>query len=109
MPYIQMMDMARSERDLGEMPDAPMPASKLMDRYPCGLTLSLGDDELEKLDLDKNPQVGDMIHLFAMARVVSCSQHEKGDGSKCCNVTLQITHLGLEDEDQESEEEDEAA
>ncbi len=94
---IQMQDMARTP---DEPKDEPMDIGAVTNRYPYGLCISLDDDQLKKLDLEK-PETGDMIHLFAMARVTSVSEREMADGSKCCHVELQITHLGLEDEDQE--------
>ncbi len=72
-------------------------------RYPYGLSISLTEKELEKLDLDTSCEVGDLIHLFAMAKVTSVSQNETQKGT-CCRVELQIMFLGLEDEDEEEKE-----
>jgi len=98
-------------QDMGKTPDeakedmGPLDVPSVTNRYPYGLCISLDEDQLKKLDLEK-PDVGDMIHLFAMARVTSVSENEKSDGSKCCRVELQITHLGLEDENDEGAEEE---
>jgi len=85
-----------------------MPVSDTTTRYPYGLCISLTDQELSKLKLDV-PDAGDMIHLFAMAKVTSVSQRDEADGTKCSRVELQITHLGLENEDAEEMDEEEAA
>ncbi len=70
--------------------------------YPIGLTITLTDKELEKLDCDDDCEVGDMIHLFAMAEVTSVSKIQR-DGENSVRIQLQITHLGIEDEDAETE------
>ena len=106
---VKMMDMGKTPEEVKEEQkkyDAPMSISDTVNRYPYGLCLSLTDVELAKLKLDI-PDAGDMIHLFAMAKVTSVSQNENTKGEKCCRVELQITHLGLENEDEE--EADEAA
>ena len=92
---VQMTDMANVEEDDTDYEPQTMPARV----YPYGLCLSLTEKELAKLDLEQ-PQVGDMIHLFAMAKVTAVSQNETTDGT-CCRVELQITHLGAEGEDDE--------
>lgn len=74
--------------------------------YPYGLCISLCDDEIEKLNLDvTDVEVGDMLHLFAMATVTSVSKRATESG-ECCRIELQITHLGLEDENEEGMEEE---
>ena len=77
-------------------------------KYPYGLCISFDEDTLEKLGLDDGemPEVGDMIHLMAMAKVTSVSENEResvgGATKKCCRIELQITHLATENEDTES-------
>jgi hypothetical protein len=111
-----MTDMARTPEDvkkeLGK--DMAMMASPAMSSgikptvptYPYGLCVSLDEESMAKLGLDGDlPEVGEMIHFCAMARVTSASMNEREgtDGAKetCRRVELQITHLGLESEDQE--------
>lgn len=109
---VKMMDMGKTPDDIKkeqEGYDKPMSISDTMNRYPYGLCISLTDNELEKLKLPV-PDAGDMIHIFAMAKVTSVSQNESADGKKCCRAELQITHLGLENEDEEeADDESEAA
>jgi len=108
---VKMMDMGKTPEEVKEEKDkysSPMPISDVINRYPYGLCISLTGAELEKLKLPV-PDAGDMIHIFAMAKVTSVSQNETADGKKCCRAELQITHLGLENEDDESGDEEEAA
>jgi hypothetical protein len=98
-----MFDMAKTPEEAKE-DTKPSPATVAdVNKYPYGLCLSLDEDQLDKLDLDK-PDVGDMCHLFGIGRVTNVSEHEKADGSVCCRVELQITHLGVECEDDEEGE-----
>lgn len=101
----RMKDMRRTDADKREMLLAP-PVYDPGD-YPPGLCLCLDENDLEKLDLDDNVEAGDLIHLFAMAKVTSVHQNDR-DGTKSCRVELQIMFLGVEDEDMESaDDEDE--
>ena len=69
--------------------------------YPYGLSISLCEDELEKLDLDDaDVQPGDMIHMHCMATVTSVSKSATSDKASC-RVELQITHIAAEDEEEE--------
>lgn len=102
----QMVDMARTPEDLARslMPMAqPTPSAQ----YPYGLSISLTHDELAKLGLDANCEVGDMLHLFAMAKVTNVNSNAS-ESSQSCRIELQITHLAVESEDEENEEFDEA-
>lgn len=68
---------------------------------PYGLCLCLTETELEKLDLEEECEIGDVIHLFALAKVTSVSKQDSGDGPKC-RIELAITDLAVEDEDNET-------
>lgn len=95
----EMVDLARTreEQDEDAAPCAPM--------YPYGLCISLCDDELEKLDMDDDVEVGDMFHFHALAKVTSVSRNATEDGERN-RVELQITHMEAENEDAENEEEE---
>jgi len=91
--------------DLLEIPDEeeqPILAAayKPEPHYPCGLCLYLDEETMEKLGLTEMPEVGEMIHIMAMAKVTSVgtSATESKDSK---NISLQITHMALEDEDKE--------
>ena len=95
-----LIDMARSEKP--EEVTAPLAACD--NKYPYGLRINLTQEELEKLDVDHSDwNVGETFHLHAFAKIVSISQDEREGGEKCCNVSLQITHLQGESEDAEDE------
>ena len=96
-----MIDLSRSDEekeDIGqfnyEAPD-----------YPPGLSICLTQDELEKLDLEDDCEVGDMIHMHCIARVTSVSKNEI-NGEQKCRVELQIIAIACDEE--EDDENDEA-
>ena len=84
----------------------PFALGEYTEKYPCGLSISLGDAELKKLGLTDDCEVGEFIHLFAFAKVTSVSKHDSEGGGEHNSVCLQITHLATESEDEEDEEED---
>lgn len=96
-----MIDMSATPKEIQEITNPSPP------RYPWGLSISLCQDELDKLGLlDEELCVGDMLHLHCLAKVTSVSSNETEDGSHC-RVELQITHMtGTEDEDEENKEVD---
>lgn len=64
-------------------------------KYPWGLSISLGDEVLEKLGISTLPQVGQRMKLVAVVEVCSTSQYNNQDGTDK-GVSLQITQMGLE-------------
>jgi hypothetical protein len=101
-----MVDMAHSTEDMKtEYPGIPDDVLAGMDKYPSGLTIWFGNDELEKLDLDTSDvEVGDFIHLFCFAKVTSISKNETSEGCRQ-RIELQITNIACEDEDEEMDDE----
>lgn len=99
-----MVDMAR---DTEQMQEAMSPmAMPEVNKYPYGLCISLTHDELEKLDLDDECEVGDILHMVAMARVTSVSKNETTNGQNC-RIELQIFDIEtLEDENKEYQDDD---
>lgn len=98
----KMVDMARSPEEKQEeiksytSPQAPT--------YPYGLCISLCEDELDKLNLDdSDAEVGDMVHLHALAVVTSVSKNssEFGDHRR---IELQLRYISVEGEDEENED-----
>lgn len=112
--FTSMVDLARTPEDVKKeigkdmAMASPSPVGeRTVPTYPYGLCVSLDEETLKKLKLDGDlPDVGEMIHFCAMAKVTSASMSEREgtDGAKetCRRVELQITHLGLENEDQEN-------
>jgi len=107
--FTKMIDMSKTPEEIKEDIKQSMPSPIAADKvpvYPYGLCISLSEEELTKLGLDGDlPDVGDMIHLAAMAKVTSVSESERedaqGNKTRCCRVELQITHMASEDEDRE--------
>lgn len=73
--------------------------------YPYGTAICLETEQLEKLQLGEDPEVGDLIHFQAIGRVTSSSSNETDKGVKR-RVEIQITDIALEDnmEDDENEQ-----
>ncbi len=90
-----MIDMAKEE------PEEGLEASNIP-QYPYGLCICLTGDELEKLGLDTTCEIGDLVHLMAMARVTSVTKRQMADGGSDDRVELQIIELGAEDENAEA-------
>jgi len=105
-PHGEMVDMSYDPEEIREKQDMMMagPALPRTPQYPCGLSISLSDDELEKLCLDGDlPAVGDLLEFFATAKVTSAQMTESVDPSgapkKCCRVELQIVGMLPHDEE----------
>ncbi len=97
--------MVSMERTVEEKIDASLPTVMTLPDVPYGHCISLTEVELEKLELDDDCEVGDMIDLRAMAKVTSVSKTDTGGGPKC-RIELCITDLAIEDEDEEDEDEE---
>ena len=73
-------------------------------KYPYGLRFTLDDSSLKKLNLtSKDFEVGDTIHLFCFAKVISIMSHTLNDREEY-RVELTITDIASENEDKENEE-----
>ncbi len=94
MAWSKLVDLELDDDDKLDMV-MPMP----MDRpdYPCGLRICLTENELEKLNLDDDCDVGDVIDLRAFAVVTSISKND-GAGGQSCRIELQIQKLAVENE-----------
>ena len=100
--FHRMVSLERSTEEKAEERAAntyPTPIADMPD-VPYGLCINLTEVELAKLDIEDDMEVGDMIHLFCMARVTGISKNDTGAGCKC-NVNLAITDMAVEDEDTE--------
>lgn len=117
--FSKMVDMAITPADVKEDMQKSSPfggpiepsMESAMDRekYPYNLCIHLTKHEIEKLDLDiDDVEEGDMLHFCGMA-IVKDADHGIRDtvGGKteaCPRIELQITHLGVEDEEEENRE-----
>lgn len=93
--WSKMADMALDDEDIMDAP-MPIPMTERA-RYPYGLRICLTHHELEKLGLDADCDVGDIIDLRAFAVVTSISKEET-KGGESCRVELQIEKLAIEPE-----------
>lgn len=94
---MKFVDMAHTPKEQKEELSPAAPSI-----YPYGLCLCLGQDELEKLDLEEGFSIGDLIDMRCLAKVTSVSMSENSDGVYK-RVELQITHMAVENEDEEDE------
>lgn len=107
--FAKMIDMAKTPEQVNKevtsmASPAPMSTQAIADnvpKYPYGLCITLESEQLEKLGIDGDCEVGDMIHLCAMAKVTSINSREKEGGDNELRIELQITHLASENEDEE--------
>lgn len=88
MALINMKQQAKRE----EMPGA-IEADE--PRYPYGLCISLGKEELEKLGITALPKVGSEMMVTAKAVVKSVSAYDTQGEGQDMRVELQITDMGL--------------
>lgn len=95
----KLVDMATSPPEIKDA-SIPMMNEPL---YDYGLSLCFGQETLDKLGLDTDVEVGDMIDLRALAKVTSVSKNDTGDGEKC-RVELTLTHIGVENENTEHDD-----
>jgi len=97
----QMVDMART-------PPAPEKEAPLVDMqgepdYPFGLCLCLTQDELDKLGLDNDAEIGDLLDIRAFAKVTSVSKNANSNGNSC-RIEMQIIFMSVENEEDEGED-----
>lgn len=64
-------------------------------RYPYGLCISLGKEELEKLGITALPKVGGEMMITAKAVVKSTSAYDTQGEGQDMRVELQITDMDL--------------
>jgi hypothetical protein len=81
--------------------DDMMPSMERPD-HPAGMCISLTEIEMEKLELDDNVEVGDLLHLRIM--IEATSVHKTSDGVR---IEAAIVGGEVEDESTEGDDEDE--
>lgn len=102
-----MTDMARTPEDKAR--DNPMglvtPCVSDIPDYDYGLNISFNQESLDKLSMDEDVHVGDYVHIHAFAKVTNVNQQPGSD--KPDRISLVMTHICAEDEDQENEDDGE--
>ena len=78
--------------DPASAPAAEAPSMLSAPDYPSGLRIPVTHEELEKLGINEDPNVGDLIHFAAMAEVLSFTSGD-GEGGPHRRVELQITAI----------------
>lgn len=88
MPMINMKSKPETEEMPGQIEiDEP--------RYPYGLCIRLGKDELEKLGITALPKVGGEMMISARAYVKGVSSYETQGAGAETSVELQITDMEI--------------
>lgn len=101
MAFRHMVDMTRSRGEKAEEVAETMPSVMDIPDVPYGLCLCLTETELEKLGLDDDCEVGDLLHLFCMTKVTSVSKHDSGNGP---NIRIELAIISMSVEDEATEE-----
>lgn len=96
-----LKDMAYSKADLKERDsrnkisyDGEM--SKDGPKYPYGTELSLEEEHLKKLGIDKMPKVGQKMAIHAHGVVTHTSAEDRQDGKKRRSVRIQMQKMSVE-------------
>ena len=96
----KMVSMKRTKEDkrADKLEHAPMEAME--PDYPYGLCIHMDGDEMEKLDIEAMPKVGDEMILVCRCKVtrtaMNASEYTSGDETR--SIDLQITEIGWEEE-----------
>lgn len=99
---VDLLETPKQEQNAGYGMTSPaMPMVDNKPRYPYGLCIELNEEVMEKLGIDELPEVGTMIHGVYMAKVTSIRANATEENSSK-GMSLQITHMALEDEDRET-------
>ena len=70
-------------------------------KYPYGLKITLGPEELEKLGISELPQVDSFVDFEAKAQVVGVSVAESEGDVNEHRLELQITEIYMKDKKEE--------
>lgn len=86
------MKMKPEEKGKSEVMEAP---DGTQEKYPWGLRINLGNDQLKALGIKELPKVGQKLPLHAMVSVIGVRSSETDSGEDR-NVELQITECMVE-------------
>lgn len=99
-----MVDMVRTPEE--KATDGPMglvvPSVSDLPDYDYGLCGSFNEESLEKLNLDKDVNAGDYLHIVSFAKVTGV--HMKPGSDEIDRVDFCMCHIAVEDESDESED-----
>jgi hypothetical protein len=88
----KLVDLKRSKAEKKERQEAIKSIPSGED-YSYGTRLHLGEDELEKLGHDENPEVGTEHHMFVKGKVTHSTHDQDEGGDPRRSITIQITHM----------------
>lgn len=100
MSWSKLIDLELDDED---QMDACLPMPCDRPRYPYGTRICLTEKELEKLGLEADCDIGDVIDIRCFATVTSVSKNETESGCTS-RVELQIEKMAVEPEMGESED-----
>ena len=92
--WTKLTDMELDDED---QVDSAIPSIPEKPRFPWGLRICLTEKELEKLGLDCDCEIGDVIDMRCFGEVTSVSKNDGPDGPHY-RVEIQIQRMALENE-----------
>ena len=92
-----MIDMSYEEIELKDFSTPSINKPK----YPHGLKLSLGKEELKKLNLEGTPAIGQKFNMEIVVEVVEVSSELEGSDEKSLRVELQVKEMEVKKDDTE--------
>lgn len=98
----KMVDMRKTPEELKDNSPMVTPDQNI---YPWGLCIRLGNEEIEKLGLDCECEVGDMLPFSGLAFITSFSKNATESGESR-NIELQIRYMSIASEEEENESPD---
>lgn len=91
--------MRLTDKEQRDFSTPPVPKAP---KYPHGLRVRLGPEEIEKLSFMKEPDVGSKLHMVAVVEVVEVSKVNATDEQdEGFSVELQIVDMELKPEKEE--------
>ncbi len=103
----KLVDLKLSKREKKEEMEPPREYGP---DYPYGLSLSMGEDVLDKLGIKKIPGVGDEFHFIVVAHVTSARQSEYEESGLEKSISLQISDMAvMKHEDSDEDDPDDSA
>jgi len=90
-----LIDMRRPKKNLRKgVIDAP--TSPDQEKYPWGIKLNLGKDEIKKLGLKTDSRkIGDKVTIVAQAEISSLSESQSMNGEDQRDMGIQITKMKI--------------
>jgi hypothetical protein len=84
-------------KDSGMITETPAKSASKGPRYPWGLSISLDDSTIDKLDIDFDTcNVGKEYTATVVLRVTSKNDNERQDRTHNRSISMQITKMAVE-------------